>query len=379
MIARYTALLCVTFLALAGCAAKNPPAAGDRAAALSGAILVISAWGQSGDPQNLPDTTPLYSQLKILKASVTGGENDDIGIATIYYIGEIEADLTSDVEVRGGKIDRALAQEALTNLDIVLAHNRDIPEWRVSIAGANYLAGDTVYAMDGASDLAMGYWNACARLGHAGCVNNIANELLDKPTPSDDDIRSALGLHAGVVKTGIERHCAGEYSAVTMATLMHFTGIRPPGDDEIKLLDTARNLYHQIQEATHVKDPCNGGRIGIDQYMMYVDRGEHHEILLDDVMRTTTSPFWQGIAAYLAGKVSDAEMTALADKYPNRSCGLRYYLAWRLEQNGDGNAARAQYEAMLARPVSECHQETLMMRYYLKMPADGPGATEKRR
>jgi hypothetical protein len=374
MLARSLALFCLMLLALSGCATKSagPLVVGDRAAALSGAILVVSAWGQNTPQEQPQDTTPLYNQLKILKASFAAGEDDDIRLATLYYIAEIEADIVSEASIHGEKVDRAMAQEALTDLDIVLARNQDIPEWRVSVANANYIAGDTVYAMDGMTDLAKRYWNACAKMGHAGCVNNIANELLNKPTPSDDDIRNALGLHAGVVKTGIEHRCAGEYSALSMAMLMHFTGIRLPGsDDEIKLLDTARDLYHQYQEASHTKDPCGGGRIWIDQYLMYVDRGEHHEILLDEVARTTTSSFFRLMAGYLGGKASDAQMIGLADKATGGACGLRFYLAWRLAQNGDRQGALAQYKAMRALPFDTCGQETMMMRYYLKQPANG--------
>jgi len=374
MVARSIALLCLTLLALSGCATKSagPPVAGDREAALSGAILVLSAWRQNTNQEQPQDTTPLYNQLKILKASLAIAENDDIHAATLYYIGEIEADIVGEASMHGGKVDRAMAQEALTNLDIVLARNQEIPDWKVSIANANYIAGDTVYAMDGVTDMTMRYWNACARMGHAGCVNNIANELLNKPAPSDDDIRNALGLHAGVVKTGIDHRCAGEYSAITMATLMHFTGIRlPGGDDEIKVLDTARDLYHAYEEESHTKDPCGGGRIGIDQYLMYVDRGEHHEVLLDEVARTTTSRFWRLMAGYLQGKASDAEMIGLVEKATGGACGLRYYLAWRLAQNGDKQGALTQYKAMRALPPGDCRQETLMMRYYLKQPANG--------
>ncbi len=377
MIARSILLPCLMLmlLSLTGCATKTagPAVAGDRAAALSGAILVVSAWGQGSNSDTPQDPTPLYNQLNILKASMVAGESDDIGIATLYYIGEIESDLVGDAMLRGGKIDRAMAQEALTDLDIVLAHNEEIPQWNVSIANADYIAGDTAYAMDGFSELATRYWNACARLGHAGCVNNIATVLLNKPAPSDDDIRNALGLHAGVVKTGIEHRCAGQFSAITMATLEHFTGIHLPGsDDEIKVLDKARDLYRALQESAHVKNPCNGDRIGVDQYMMYADRGEHHEVLLSEVERTTTLSLWKVIAGYLLGQASDTEMIALADKQqPNGACGLRYYMAWHMAQNGDGKGALAQYKAMRALPPDDCQFETLMMRYYLKQPANG--------
>jgi hypothetical protein len=288
MIARSVALSCLVFLTLSGCATKGPPPASDRKAALSGAILVINAWTNSSSPGRLGAVSPLYNQLGILKNSLAAGQHDRTGFATHYYIGNLEGLITSVTQLSGGKVDRGMGQEALTNFDIVLAHGEDIPEWQVNLSNANYLAGNTVYAMDGANEMTMRYWNTCATMGHPGCVNNVANELLHKPAPSDEDIRNAIGLHALVVKTGIQARCAGQFSAVMLAKLVHFTGIRRPGDDEIALLDTAQALYRELQEAIHAKDPCGGAGIDIDQYMMRFDRGEHHEILLDQVVRNGT-------------------------------------------------------------------------------------------
>jgi hypothetical protein len=375
MTARSIAMLCLTILTLAGCATKAPPPS-DPKSALSGAILVLGAWENSSSSGRLSDVSPLYNQLAILKNSLAASEDDRIGFATHYYIGDLEGIITSTAKLSGGKVDRALGQEALTNFDIVLAHGEDIPEWRVSLWNADYLAGNTAFALDGVTDLTMRYWNACAKMGHPGCVNNIASELLHKPAASDDDIRNAIGLHALVVKTGIQARCAGQFSAVTLAKLIHFTGIRRPGDDEIALLDTAQTLYHELQEATHAKDPCGGSRIDIDKYMMQLDRGEHHEILLDQVIRNEAAPLWQLIATYLQGKVDDAKMdTAIAANAQGgiagqlNTCFLNFYVAWRATQDGNTALAQTHYQALTKLPVTACGDETLMMRRYLKMPA----------
>jgi hypothetical protein len=294
-----------------------------------------------------------------------------LGTAALFYLGEIEFAITAAEKRANGKIDRALGQEALTNLDIVLARNEDIPEWRVTVAEANYAAGGTVSALDGPTELAQRYWNACAKLGHPGCVNNVASILLDKPAPSDDNIRNALDLHAQVVATGTRALCAGQFSAETMAKLMHFTGIRRPGDDEVKLLDAAQAFYRQLQESSHAKDPCDGGRIGVDQYMMQLDRGEQHESLLDEVQRISDSEPWRLIAGYLQGKVSETQFAGkIASTKTGWACQLHFYAAWKATQNSERQIAQAHYQALLKLPAdSDCQFETLLMRRYLNMPA----------
>jgi predicted small lipoprotein YifL len=371
MTVRSIALSCLMLLTIAGCATKGPPPPADRESALSGAILVISAWQNSASPGHTKDVSPIYNQLSILKQSLAGGQDDRIGFATHYYIGNLETIIVSQASETGGKPDRSMGQEALTNFDIVLAHGEDIPEWRVSISNTNYLAGGTVFAMDGMNALASRYWDACAKMGHPGCVNNVASMLLRKPSPSDDDIRNAIGLHALVVQTGIQARCAGQYSADTMANLLHFTGVRRPGDDEIAMLDKAQTLNQELKDAIHAKDPCSdGGKIAIDQYMMQFDRGENHEILLDQTIQDGAEPLWQLIAGYLRSKIDDAKMDeVIAASGPQNACLLNFYVAWRATQNGDKPRAQKHYQALTKLPSAvDCAEEPLMMRRYLKLP-----------
>ena len=370
MIARRIASLWLVLLALSGCASKTaqPPGGDDQRSALYGAIMMVTAWQKAADLSHSHDLTPLLSELKTLKAAAVPGQTDDTATATLFYIGVLEHLIVVEQMLSNQPIDRAMAQDALLQFNIVLAHHDDIPEWHVSMANANYFAGNTAQMINGsANDIVLGYWNACARMGHPGCVNNIAAELLKKPEPSDDDIRNALGLYAGVVKTGTLAECAGLFSARTSANLMHFTGVRLPGNDEIKSLETASALYRQLQDESHARDPCDGGAIGVDQYMMQADRAQHDVTLLDTAGRQSTSRFWVTVASYLRGTTTQAEYDGvIAKSGPNPTCGFQFYAAWKAHQAGRTAEADARYEAMSKLPAGTCDQEIMLMRRYLK-------------
>jgi hypothetical protein len=334
--------------------------------------MLLNAWENEANTGHSLDLSPLYKALDLLRGSLSTNEDYRIGIATSFYIGAVESRIVLELQYSGAKVDQALAQDALRNFDKVLVHNQEIPEWRVFTIDANYLAGNTAYVIDGGSEIAVRYWNKCAAMGHPGCINNVAHELLKKPTLTDDGIRHVLDLHASVVNTGNHNRCAGQYSALTMAKLIHFTGIKRPGDDDVALVDTAQTLFRQYKETVRTSDPCGSERIGLDQFMMRVDRGERHEAFLDEVEQNSRSPLWRQIAGYLHGRTSDSELLKnFAAGDAGEICQIHFYAAWKAMQDGKGEAARGHCQAMLRLPADDCVEESLMMRRDLKLPASG--------
>jgi hypothetical protein len=291
-----------------------------------------------------------------------------IEMARTYYIARIEGTLALYPQEAGGTIDHAMADDALRNFDTVLAYKHDLPEWYVRLVEANYAAGSVSWAIDGTSERTLRYWNDCAQQGHPGCINNIAFELTKKSSASDGDIRRALDLHATVVRSGNTARCAAQFSAVTMALLIHLTGVQRPGEDQVALLDKAQNLYQTYKNATRTQDPCGGGRIGLYEFMIRLDRGERQDAYLNDVLQQSASPFWRMLAGYLQDKVSDTELNKAIAADPEGACSYHFLAAWRAVQKHEQKVARTHYAAMIELTVEDCGPSTLMMQRYLKMP-----------
>ncbi len=378
MSAKNAILLCLILLVVSGCATwKQHPSTGEVQSAISNAAQVIDAWNnQTNSHHNTADIAAMRGQLDILKATQKANQDQRAGIALAYYIGSVENSLTVEAKIFGGPLDRAMQEDALDNFDSVLAYGQDLAEWHVRLMDTNYLAGSVSWALDGVSERTLRYWNACADQGHPGCINNIAFELTKSPSASNDDIRRALDMHAKVVKTGNAARCAGEFSAVTMALLIHFTGVEHPGDDDIALLDTAQSLYRSYKIASGTPDPCSGGRIGLYEYMVRLDRGDRQKSYLDNVLEQSASPYSRRIADFLLNKVSDAELNqAIAGATAQDACGYHFFAAWKAKQKNDLRTAQEHYTAMIKLNAEECGPDTLMMQRFLKVPA-GKGPKE---
>jgi len=340
--------------------------------AITEASQLVQKWASKADTSGaMHDMSAYRRQIEALHKIQATNTDASTGIALTYYIAELEWVVTADSGFGNGTPDRTLGQDALKNFDSVIAYGHDMPEWNIVLSSANYLAGSTAAAMDGmSSSLALRYWTVCAAQGHPGCINNVAFELGKPLTASDDDIRHILDLHAKVVATGTYAMCAGQFSAVSEAKLIHFTGVGRPGDDDIGLLDKAQTFYGQLKDRLHTADPCGGGRIGIDQYMMRLDRGERRPELLEDVEQHESSALWLRVASYLKGTTDEAGLAkAIAASQGFETCELHFYAAWKARQEGKKDAAQAHYDAMLKIDPGHCSPERMEMRRYLKASA----------
>jgi len=369
MSVRSLGLLCLLLFAVPGCATKTAQGpAGDAHVVIQNAAQLFESWNDHGPGNHtLSDVSAMRGEIDILKKALAATGDEHTGIALAFYTAQIEAALTANMKLSGTTIDRAMGEDALRNFDIVLAYKGDMSEWPINLIDAGYSAGSVSWSMDGTSDRTLRYWNNCAEQGHPGCINNVAFELTKRPAASDSDIRHALDLHATVVDTGNRARCAGQFSAVTMAQLIHFTGIERPGSDEIALLDNAQSLYQNLKSTTGAKDPCGGARIGLDEYMMRLDRGDRQESYLNSVLEQSSSPLWRRIAGYMQDRVSDAELTqTIAGADPQDACIYHFYAAWRATQRHQLRIAREHYNAMAGLDVQDCGPNTLMMQRYLK-------------
>lgn len=373
MKAKIALLAALLFVGRIGAIAA-PPAASDHQPAdpvyaIRAAKQLRDQWLSSlGGKGRSHDMSVFYGQLEVLKKIQASNTDPQLGIPLAYNIASIERIIVVDAMILGQKTDQVVGQDALKNFETVLANGRDMPEWGIIISDVNYDAGTTALSIDGQYDRAIRYWAVCSAQGHPGCMNNLAFELGKKADPTDDEIKQMIDLHAGVVATGTSVQCAGLFSAVSEAKLIHFTGIGHAGDTDIGLLDKAQMFYRQLKDTNHGSDPCSGARIGIDQYMMRLDEGQRQPDLLKDVERQSAALASRNIAGYLLGALDDAGLAeAIAATDAIGTCQLHFYAAWKAKQDGKIDVAREHYQAMLKLKPDKCTPEPLLLRRYLKL------------
>ncbi len=305
------------------------------------------------------------NEVEVLKAYISGNNNDPKQVALRYYIGFMDYIILFKNKNLGAPLDKKVAKESLENYDIFIKFGLNIIGPDILLVNAYYQAGNVANLADGNADRAMIYWGKCADLKQPGCMNILAYELLEKPNSNDNDIKKALALHAEVVKTGIQARCAGIYSAEAMADIIHFTGVRRPGDDELEWLEEGKALFRQLQEKEKTKDTCDGASIGNKEFMIRRDRGESRVDLLDKVIDNTTVPHTREVAQYLEGAIDESQFESLAKAAPSNECRSHFFAAWRAKQNGDREALQRHYEAMAKFLPKSCRADAMYVRSML--------------
>src|SRR5262249_19153201 len=132
---------------------------------------------------------------------------------------------------------------------------------------AEFLAGSVEYSQLRSIPMAYEYWRRCSSKGHAGCMNSMASASLTGAGGQAVDIGQALELHEKVFNTGTKYTCAGALSAEAIAEIIHFTGVRRPGDDGLAWLEKARQLRDLVIANHGGKDICFEHSFQIDEFL----------------------------------------------------------------------------------------------------------------
>ena len=339
----------------------------DSQANIHMAIDLLDGWEKGTREEQAAKIDLLYRALGYAKANPEVGNHHRITVASIYYVGAIEAHIVLTQKRSGQTVDTALAQNAMDSLNQFLSQKENVPEFFAYIPNADSLMGEVAFAL-GDAPTAKQHWGACAAAQQLYCMNRLANAAVNEPGAGDDAIRYALDMRAKVIDAGGDHHCAGEHDALEMARLVYFTGIGRPGDSTAALLDKAKAFREQVL-ADKGKPPCDSDKLDLTLFMMAADRGEHQESLAENVEQNGASALWRQIAGHLRGKITDdALIRGLAGASTVDLCQAHFYAAWKAKQGGETDIAREHYRALLRLPRDDCNDEPLLLRRYLKLP-----------
>jgi hypothetical protein len=266
----------------------------------------------SSNPNIVED---LQRDIGLLTSLLNSGKLAKLdGIAARYQRAAAVCKLNAILKGSGQPIDLNATQQALDDFDKVIAEDIDIPAWGVMIANAEYYAGIVAFQQTQSDALQIAYTKKCAERGHPGCMNIIAEAHLTGRGGESVDIADALDMHKRVFGTGTKGRCAGAYSARSIASIIYFTGVRLPHEDELAWMQKSYGLSDQIEVGEKSKDACDGSQARIEEFLYRLTKGERR----DDILAQANERLGESASAgkaviqYLSGSIdSDAFESAV--------------------------------------------------------------------
>lgn len=227
----------------------------------------------------ITDLNELAQQIGALLEKDTLTPQEKAG--AYFFRGIARVQITNLQSLEGKKVDELLARQALADLDKVIADGIEYPQLGVRISEALYAAGSAA-ADDRSFARAFAYWEKCAALDHAGCLNIMAEARLTGQGNQKVDFHAAIAYHLKVFNTGTRYNCAGAYSAQRIAAIGYFTSTATLQGDELDWIKKAVDLVDQLKAASNKAQGCELSGILIDEFLYRLARGERQDALLDE-------------------------------------------------------------------------------------------------
>jgi hypothetical protein len=276
--------------------------------------------------------------------------NRSDAVVAHYYRAQA-VNLMNSIHMRAGEgMDLAGSRRALQDLDAVIADGGSSYVPAVKIANAQYLAGGIARNQLHDEPRAYAYWDKCAWSGHAGCVNVMAAAKVTGVGGQKVDIDEALKLYTTVFETGIRYRCAGAFSALNIAEVIYFTGVRRPGDDELEWLQKSYGLMDKLEVAEGNQNACQRSEIELEDFLFRLSRGERNvELLGDATGREDGNSAGTKAVIQLVLGATDApgfEAAVQANKWEGARCSAYFDAMWYEEIMKDDALARRYHQRM---------------------------------
>jgi TonB family protein len=266
--------------------------------------------------------------------------------------------------------DIAAAEQALNDLDRIIAGKSDIPAWHITIPDVEYYAGAIAWNELRSDFRAYSYWQRCADSAHAGCMSNLAGAYITgwggvQPNPA-----KALDLNLRAFDTGNKNVCAGAYAAVSIAGLIHFMGVSYPKDnDPVSWIHKSYTLFDAVESRPNNKDTCGGSRAHIDEFLYRLSRGDRQNDLLTQAARylgndSTTRP---ALINYFSGSldVKAFEAAVESSKSDGDRCYAYFHAMWYAYLSRDTALVNKFYALLLKLDPHTCSSSLVYARKFL--------------
>lgn len=236
--------------------------------------------------------------------------SSDVAVAR-YIRGDANHTLNAIAEALRRPTSRKLALAALEDFDHLLQLDGGVGIGASERADIEYKAGSSATKFLSDRELGYRYWRQCASRDHAGCMNNMANAMLNGDEGQAQDLPGAFALHKRIANTGINYMCAGAFSSLNVAEMAYFLKLGGSEDSPLLWIRKAVDLAGQVAERHQGNDICGRSILNLYEYLFGLAAGVKDEVPLLAILRRKEHPLYRAIAEYLLGRKSESEFAAL--------------------------------------------------------------------
>jgi TonB family protein len=274
---------------------------------------------------------------------------DDSGAR--YFRSTTQSRLGTLREEKGLPQDKAAAEQALGDLDRIIASKPDLSAVGITIPNAQYYAGLIAWNQLHSDSRAYSYWKLCADSAHAGCMLNLVSAYTVGWAGLHPDPNKALELSLKVFDSGTTYTCAGARAARSIARLIYFTGATSDKDDDpVSWVQKSYGLSDQIEARPNSKGGCGGAEDRVEEFLYRLARGDRQNDLLSQatIHLNDDSPTVAALINYFSGSI-DAnafEATITSAKSDSARCDAFFHALWYADITHNTALAKTYYERL---------------------------------
>ena len=316
------------------------------------------------------DIPNLKQDVRMLSTTLNAKKTDVSDTLVAHYYRAVAVTLINSLhQMEGEAVDVAGARTARADLDKIIKADTVVtyvPE--ISQSNAEYWAGSIARNQLHDERLAYSYWEKCAASQHAGCINIIAAARITGDGGERVDANEALALHAGVYETGVRFRCAGAMSAMNIAGINYFMGIRRPGDDELEWTKKADTLLDELEETENSRNVCDRAGMEVDEFLFQLSQRNRDDNILQEAMGRLEddSKPTKALIQFISGAIDEAGLTAAvnSNKSPEERCSAYFDAMWYAELRGEGEMARRFERHLVDIGRFDCGQEIVFAKKF---------------
>lgn len=220
-------------------------------------------------------------------------------------------------------IDVSLSMRAIKDVEFILKE-----EPGSANASLLYSAGHIALHHVKDTVLAYDFWNQCAEMRHAGCMNTIAAESFTGMNGLPIDTDNSILWHKRVFETGIKFNCAGVYSAHMLSTISFFFPKLETSGDWKFWREQRDSLLEEIELKPDNKNLCPKDSFYLQDYTFDTAAGNPDNTILYNAISATEEGLIIDVLESINRDVSLPETLSLVENVTNnyQQCDLTFNL-----------------------------------------------------
>lgn len=213
--------------------------------------------------------------------------------------------------------------------------------WSKYPSSLMYDAGHNAAHLLDSKHLAIKYWEECAYLEHAGCMNIMAHATFTGEYGMPINLSESIKWHKKVIKTQTAFKCAGIFSINTLMQVSVFFKNTNTGDTWQNWQKLRDEFIIQGKEKKALKDinPCVSNESSIIDYIVLKSEGIENTKLLDDAIKSAENDQYINVLTVMKnGQDASLALESLSLIDDGNECHASLYLALYAKYNEQDEA-----------------------------------------